>query len=56
MKRSVYCIEAYECWRRARRRFFAQASAAAERAGLAPHQAQALADQVVRAVRAAPRP
>ena len=32
-------IEAYER-RRARRRFFVQASAAAERAGLAPHEAQ----------------
>ena len=58
MKRSdtIYCIEAYERWRRTRRRFFAQVSAAAERAGLAPHEAQALADQAVQAVRAASRP
>ena len=58
MKRSdtIYCIEAYEQWKRARRRFFAQAGAAAERAGLAPHEAQALADQAVQAVRAASHP
>ena len=52
---TIYCIEAYER-RRARRRFVAQASAAAERAGLAPQEAQALADQAVQAVRAASRP
>ena len=58
MKRSdtIYCIEAYEQWKRGRRRFFAQAGAAAERAGLAPHEAQALADQAVQAVRAASHP
>ena len=58
MKRSdtIYCIEAYERRRCVRRRFVAQASAAAERAGLAPHEAQALADQAVQAVRAASRP
>lgn len=58
MKRhdTIYCIEVYERRRRARRRFFAQAGAAAERAGLAPHEAQALADQAVQAVRAASHP
>ena len=49
-------IEVYEQWKRGRRRFFAQASAAAEQAGLAPQEAQALADQAVQAVRAASRP
>ena len=49
-------IEVYEQWKRGRHRFFAQASAAAERAGLAPHEAQALANQAVQAVRAASRP
>lgn len=58
MKRSdtIYCIEAYERRRCARRRFFAQASAAAQRSSLPPHEAQALADQAVQAVRAASRP
>ncbi len=48
-------IEAYER-RQARRWFFAQASVAAQRASLAPHEAQALADQAVQAVRAASHP
>ncbi len=45
-------IEVYVQWKRARSEFFAQVSAAAERADLAPHEAQALADQAVQAVRA----
>ena len=53
---TIYCIEANERWRRARRGFFAQASAAAERADLAPREAQTLADQAVQAVRTASRP
>jgi prevent-host-death family protein len=50
---AVVPIELYRQWKRDREEFFAQLEAIAERANVDPDEAEALADEAVRAVRAA---
>ncbi|MBI4494877.1 MAG: type II toxin-antitoxin system Phd/YefM family antitoxin [Chloroflexi bacterium] len=53
---AVVPIEVYEQWKKARSAFFARARAAAEQANLPPDEADRLAAEAVRAVRAATTP
>ena len=48
---AVVPIEVYQQWKNARDDFFARIRAASERADLPPDEAEALADEAVRAVR-----
>ncbi|MBI2321482.1 MAG: type II toxin-antitoxin system Phd/YefM family antitoxin [Chloroflexi bacterium] len=51
---AVVPIEVYEQWKKARGAFFARIRATAQRADLPPDEAEALAEEAVRAVRTAP--
>ncbi len=50
---AVVPIEVYEQWKRSRTAFFDRIRAASERANLSPEEAEALAEEAVRAVRSA---